>query len=265
MLPYLEQTAIYNATNFNLLSQGDLSSYQGYVANITSIVAKVSVFICPSAPQFPGTLYGFQSPGNNYFASVGSSVNWDGTQTNKPNGPFYYSGPTISSKDVSDGTSNTIAFSEWRTGDNNGGILTVPQDIIEIGTTYLGGSRNNPQVNMPAGASVLPAWLANCASKATTAANRSGIAQLWATGMFGRTFGNTLLAPNPPYPNCNNVDGNGDLDNTGNFGMSSYHSGGANASFCDGSVRFIKSSTALQTIWALGSRNQGEVISADSY
>jgi len=268
MLPYLEQTAIYNATNFSLLNQGDTgASYGGYVANITSIVANIGIFICPSAPQFPGTLYGFPSPGNNYFASVGSSVQWQGGANTKPNGPFFYAGFPVSSKDITDGTSNTIAFSEWRTGDNNDNILSVPQDVIEIGAVYVGGgsTSDNPNNNMPFGAAALPAWLANCATQAKTARGRSFIGQLWATGMFGRTLGNTILAPNPPYPNCNNTTGNGDFDNLGMFGMSSAHSGGANASFCDGSVRFIKSSTALQTMWALGSRNQGEVISSDSY
>jgi prepilin-type processing-associated H-X9-DG protein len=47
--------------------------------------------------------------------------------------------------------------------------------------------------------------------------------------------------------------------------MSSYHSGGANVAMCDGSVRFLKSTTALPTVWALGSKDGGEVISADSY
>jgi prepilin-type processing-associated H-X9-DG protein len=47
--------------------------------------------------------------------------------------------------------------------------------------------------------------------------------------------------------------------------MSSYHPGGADVVMCDGSVRFLKDSVNLNTIWALGSRNQGEVISADSY
>jgi len=33
----------------------------------------------------------------------------------------------------------------------------------------------------------------------------------------------------------------------------------------DGSVRFLKDSTSNPTIWALGSMNQGEIISAGSY
>jgi hypothetical protein len=33
----------------------------------------------------------------------------------------------------------------------------------------------------------------------------------------------------------------------------------------DGSVRFLKDSVNLQTGWALGSRDQGEVLSADSF
>jgi hypothetical protein len=33
----------------------------------------------------------------------------------------------------------------------------------------------------------------------------------------------------------------------------------------DGSVRFLKDSTSLNVIWALGSRAGGEIISADAY
>jgi prepilin-type processing-associated H-X9-DG protein len=46
---------------------------------------------------------------------------------------------------------------------------------------------------------------------------------------------------------------------------SSFHPGGVNVLFGDGSGRFIKNSIGL-TIWqALGTRNLGEVISSDSY
>ena len=45
----------------------------------------------------------------------------------------------------------------------------------------------------------------------------------------------------------------------------SNHPGGVNVGFADGSVKFLKDSVSLQTWWALGTRNQGEVMSADSY
>ena len=57
----------------------------------------------------------------------------------------------------------------------------------------------------------------------------------------------------------------GDWDCPGMYGMSSYHPGGGNVTFADGSVRFLKSSTAMQTVWALGSRAQNQIISADQY
>jgi len=65
--------------------------------------------------------------------------------------------------------------------------------------------------------------------------------------------------------NCLSCGGCGDNDGPGIFSLSSYHPGGANVVMADGSVRFLKNSTALQTIWALGSRKGGEVISSDSY
>jgi prepilin-type N-terminal cleavage/methylation domain-containing protein/prepilin-type processing-associated H-X9-DG protein len=45
----------------------------------------------------------------------------------------------------------------------------------------------------------------------------------------------------------------------------SNHPGGVNVSFSDGSVKFIKDSVGLPAWWALGTRNTGEVISADTY
>jgi prepilin-type processing-associated H-X9-DG protein len=57
----------------------------------------------------------------------------------------------------------------------------------------------------------------------------------------------------------------GDFDGPGMINPSSYHSGGANAAFADGSVRFLKSSTNRFVIWAIGSRDGGEVVSSDQF
>ena len=57
----------------------------------------------------------------------------------------------------------------------------------------------------------------------------------------------------------------GDFNAPGMYNLSSYHPGGANVAFADGSVRFLKSSMGMNIIWSLGSRAGGEVISSDSY
>ena len=49
-----------------------------------------------------------------------------------------------------------------------------------------------------------------------------------------------------------------------NIAPRSNHSGGVNSLFCDGHVQFIKDSINVTTWQALGSRNGGEVVSADT-
>ena len=99
-----------------------------------------------------------------------------------------------------------------------------------------------------------------------TSNNWSGLGQFWCQGLFGDTLGSILTAPNSNYPNCAAYSYGGDNDGSyGNYGLSSYHPGGANVAMADGSVRFLKASTNQVTMWQLASRNQGEVVSSDSY
>jgi prepilin-type processing-associated H-X9-DG protein len=86
----------------------------------------------------------------------------------------------------------------------------------------------------------------------------------WTFADAAYTMGNALLAPNPPYPNCNTSSLATDtLQDPGMYGMASHHPGGTNVLLCDGSVRFLKDSTSLPMVWALGSCLQGEVIQAE--
>jgi prepilin-type N-terminal cleavage/methylation domain-containing protein/prepilin-type processing-associated H-X9-DG protein len=290
MLPYFEQGAVYNSINFALVSHGNNT---GDSANITAITTRIASLLCPSSPLPVGTYYGKSKPGNNYFASVGSSLNWVGAAgSGAPNGIFRFGGgafiadtnnngeqvPALGIRDVTDGTSNTIAFGEWRMGDFDCTKLSIPQDVISHVPYPATAGDWGPQANMPAGGtpynnSPFANWLALCAGAARASVtqtpqweyNMSYLGQAWNQGMFGWTLGNTLLAPNPQYPNCRTATWNGDWDSPGMYGLSSFHPGGGNVAFADGSVRFLKSSTAMQTVWSLGSRGQGEVLSSDSY
>jgi prepilin-type processing-associated H-X9-DG protein len=61
------------------------------------------------------------------------------------------------------------------------------------------------------------------------------------------------------------ANGGGGSNNQGAHTASSRHSGGVNVLMGDASVKFIKDSIAAPTWWALGTKANGEVISADAY
>jgi prepilin-type N-terminal cleavage/methylation domain-containing protein/prepilin-type processing-associated H-X9-DG protein len=286
VMPYMEQGGVYNSLNFSISSADN----EDNGTQATAIGARVGSLLCPSSPLPVGNMYcclgvapfnQIRYPGNCYWGSVGATVcPW---QSASPPGIFAIMGtgtngtsPSVSVKisNLTDGTSNTIAFGEWRIGDFNNSTLSL-QDVIDILQNTVGtfGSWNNtngasqmPSATMP----VFTTFLQTCQGKAvasttTPKANKSLLGRDWNQGMFGHTLGTTLLPPNSPYYNCNMESWGGDFDGPSMINMSSYHPGGANVSFADGSVRFIKSSTAMQVIWSLGSKAGGEVISSDQY
>jgi prepilin-type processing-associated H-X9-DG protein len=275
MLSYMEQVALYNATNF-ALGAGQRDGYAGQIAK-TVVGTRINSLICPSSPLPTGNVSwsgpALAAPGNCYFGSTGSSFEFDGNQTGGlANGLFQWRGQAIGLRNVRDGSSNTIAIGEFLIGDFNTSKITLLSDIGDApGTLPNGITRGTQTVNMPygaaAGASNIINWLASCKSSLSTpATNKSQQGDSWAFGVFGHSLGNYILAPNPKYPGCVDQTSNAsDFDRVGVYSSSSYHAGGANACMCDGSVRFLKDSTSLQTIWALGSRDQGEVVSADSF
>jgi len=284
MLGYFEQQAVYNAINFNLISHGAANA-KGDLTQVTAITTRIASLVCPSTPFLNGTYYGRPISGTSYFASVGSSLHWVGGSGNSaPNGIFMYGGSEsgdtcmpIRVASVTDGTSNTIAYGEWRIGDQDSSKLSI-QDVISKGPGDPPGITcdgwGNPNMNMPAGGSGFLQWMNKCAALAPASIQQGGngweynmsyLGQAWNQGMFGWTLGNTLTAPNAPYYNCRMCSWDGDWDCPGKYSLSSFHPGGGNVAFADGSVRFLKSSTSMPVIWALGSRDQGETLSSDSY
>jgi prepilin-type processing-associated H-X9-DG protein len=67
------------------------------------------------------------------------------------------------------------------------------------------------------------------------------------------------MPPNSWSCVTNNQDMNGCL-----LTASSRHTGGVNVLFCDGSVKFVKSTINYLTWMAVGTIANGEVVSADS-
>jgi prepilin-type N-terminal cleavage/methylation domain-containing protein/prepilin-type processing-associated H-X9-DG protein len=276
LLQFVEQGNLFNSMNFSYGCFNSVDSY-GNAANSTVTDTRLSVFLCPS--DTPPTFNvvrdlgeGFPAPGVNYYACTGSSLEHDGTQTGGPPSGLFGYGIVIRISDITDGTSNTIAFGEWKVGDGDSNKISIPNDIAYMNSYPNGVTRNTPTMNADVADAngALQAWLNQCAQSAYVGSTtiKSGdsqyLGEAWAFNLPAYSLGNVIIPPNGRYPTCMTTKP-GTQNAPGAYGLASWHPGGANIVLSDGSVHFLKDSVSQRVLWALGSRNRGEVISSDSY
>jgi prepilin-type N-terminal cleavage/methylation domain-containing protein/prepilin-type processing-associated H-X9-DG protein len=279
-LGQMEQQNLYNAYNF--ASGGPAGSPGAWnyiplnVANSTVQSTKITMLLCPSdSDRIDLTSRGATvNPGNtNYQSNAGADAYSFLTGTTSPGGPgttnsFSGTFPSYSVcvkiARITDGTSNTIAFSEVvrGTGAYAGGFDTMKpsSSFANSGINASGASGTaSPQVdyqNCLASGGVSPTNVI-CA---TCGDWPIGAGWWWARS--GQTRYNHVMTPNTW--NCSFGGDNGDSDDDA-ITASSRHPGGINSVFCDGSVRFIKNSASPNIWWALSTISGGEVVSSDSY
>jgi prepilin-type processing-associated H-X9-DG protein len=221
-------------------------------ANATASRVQVSLFLCPSDTPPLGDWPG----ATNYLANQDSwlcdlSENFPSTvsPTDRIQGIFYFLS-AVKIADITDGTSNTVFFSEKIKG-------TGVRD---------GDARSDQMLVPAAGLTTAQLALQACrASNPTTALRltyRMGAS--WTMGEMCCTTYNHVEKPNGVTCASPGFQGN-----MANMPMimppSSKHPGGVNSLMGDGSVKFVKDTTALETWRALGTRNGGEAISADQF
>jgi prepilin-type N-terminal cleavage/methylation domain-containing protein/prepilin-type processing-associated H-X9-DG protein len=295
ILSYLEQTADYNSINFNYGVRGiwaggggswsDPSNDDNWSgdygrSNKTANTTYVSAFLCPSDPNNGGNGTVLVNGANklvcttDYYWNVGKSRYFTGGIVNGPSyspGAIDYNLPggpcankTIKISSFTDGTSNTVIMSE--SVQSNSG-----QAIDGLGMVYAGPAWN--QFIGQGNATSPPDWLA-----AQYCQNTPGLGQdyYW-KGEFALSGGHNIYShtQTPNRRSCYWTQVNSypptssDQDYAGAnetmVAASSFHPGGVNTLFMDGSVHFIKSSVAFASWYALATPAGGEVVGSDSY
>jgi len=223
MLPYFEQSPMYNAVNFNLCSSD--------IANLTICGVQVNSLICPSDTQnqtipFPaqrasgsGVVPGWsfnEIPGNyplpswatqaftSYAGNAGTfTFGFSNLMSSSILGFFngtIYNDSAVKLANITDGTSNTFIF-----GEHSKGHLF----IVDPGYAISDNSWNSGRWYDTLFATLYPLNLG--------LGNNVGFA--------------SGLSPSYYYPTI----------------AGSFHPGGANFAFCDGSVKFLKSSISSWT------------------
>ncbi|WP_425617948.1 DUF1559 domain-containing protein [Anatilimnocola sp. NA78] len=239
MANYYEQSGVANRMNL------DTSPFSAQ--NMDAAATQPKFLICPSDP-FPGRkeYMGW----TNYHANAGTWVHlngWDGVFGPSEAAAGYPAIGRLKFGDITDGLSNTCAFSEVVNG--AGGLVNPPKskfDCFEFGAA-------------PAGP--------------MTAARASFAAQNWETSTIpwtgtwryrgypwteGSPWRNWYNHLNPPNKTCW-VPGGSDFWKIVSP-AASMHPAGINTAMSDGSIRFVTDSVDAEVWAAAGSRNGEEVL-----
>jgi prepilin-type N-terminal cleavage/methylation domain-containing protein/prepilin-type processing-associated H-X9-DG protein len=268
MLPQLGETPTFNAINFSWACE-DSSTALCYMINKTGQSVKINAFCCPSDPNAGVPDLNNTANTNNYYGCIGTTTfitsnTLVGVLSNvQTTGIFTWQG-VYGVRDVIDGTTNTIGFAECVVGNQSSqvkqkrigmtSVTAVPSAALVLDASSV------PTQTLAAIAACDKAW--NSGSGMSIDRQRG---ENWAHGCNDMTMFNTVVVPNDKndaWVNCSQTS-SGALSNITN--SDSWHSGGVNVLMTDGSVKFIKDSINIRTWWALGTKGNGEVISADSY
>ncbi len=248
-------------------------------ANTTAAYKGITTFVCPSDPV--GSHTPTRPWGNNsYPANVGVRQGSMGTWAHSRLRPESFPGITqsvtqigwgqkcMTMSDIIDGSSNTVAFAEWRKGDGsdnqrpdrpNGAIwnINIPVDLWGVGAQGLSDWKQLEDAcngDHPNQASVGPSlkngfwpW--------------QGYRWSYAYNFVGESSGYTHDAK----PNKNSCCWGCWWDTKTFPTASSYHPGGVNILMVDGAVRSINDSIDRNVWKALGSINGGEELSGDQF
>ena len=279
ILPYIEQSGLDSQLHFDVPAfSGGWSGKVPHPSNVDAFAAAIGTYLCPSDPgasrtivSVSGTDYSYG--GLNYMASYGSNRDQNYDFRWKTDGMFFEP-HGVKFNHVLDGLSNTVMMSETvrsegpdqtlpagqlprrpypLTLNGSSGVATTMgtvQGMEATGgpwTAYVNadGNISNPDISL--------FWntFTNWRGGSSPAIRGRGMS--WAFTGAINSMTNGYLSPNSPTPDIV-------THWTGYFAPRSYHTGGANLLFADGSIHFLTDSTDTELHRDLHSANGREVI-----
>jgi prepilin-type N-terminal cleavage/methylation domain-containing protein/prepilin-type processing-associated H-X9-DG protein len=245
VLPQMEQKPVYDGINFSIRN--------GRPANTTAVRTIIASYLCPSdgsSFKVYTDRYTFSDGGaSGGNRETAAPIDYTGNMGDNKLGSFFDDssgepgGPNW-------GCNNTF---RGMFGDcSDGAVTSIQIDTDGTSNTLLVGE-NSPEQNATL------AWAGGNGIYASTVLPLN-----WRTNLKdGQVDTNGDVCNLSAYYTPNNVHCY--LNWSYMMGFKSYHPGGANFGFTDGSVKFLRQTISSRTYMALSTRAGGEVISADAY
>ena len=267
LLAYVEQSNLNNLWNldYNVNSDAPLNSSIPVIASVNARarIGNISIYQCPSDPSSmfqPVT--GGDAGRSNYMISTGANCDFRGGQPGDgifcmPNPPtgLLLKGPTHAA--ITDGTSNTAMFGETKRGN----FHNTQTGMFDHTTHMLNGTAYTTAAELSDGRNLL---LCNPGPNGSTYFRYVGLQYYRGSVSSTIAYSHTL----PPNWNRKTQTVATQKFGCGNTSFAqahipaaSYHTGGANIAYADGSCRLISDSVDFAAWQALGSRAGGEVVS----
>lgn len=254
-LPFIEQGSLFSLINF-----ADPNSIND--PRVTQVSLPVN--LCPSDtdnmtnPSDPQNAVGHGR--TNYRACGGSESGWilSGSVINiaaspERNNGLFVTNKAVKFQEVTDGLSNTAMLSEAVLGDGSQTKISKTGDYFQL--SYGPADPTPPDRNI---------IYQECTALVPTASTLqwSYAGRYWYIGNYATARYNHVMPPNTKSCATN---GAGALNVRMNYKgtattASSRHTGGVNVASADGSLRFVSNSIDINTWWAFGSRDGGEVL-----
>lgn len=273
LLGFVEQSVLRNlldpSVDLYKYRAGSTRSVQLNDPYVIPAQTELSIVRCPSdgGERFQVDDIGDKYACNNYVYCTGSGTGYTfrinstlstGAESERNAGPsdgLFYLSSRCGFEAITDGTSNTAAMSELIVGTGQKDLTNITYEQVQTQklssfymSDYSAASLAKYQSMKDASASQLESLLS------ATPKWRTDIGKGWIVGKFDSSLFNAFYAPNASYPNMY-------LSNYGFFGARSFHAGGVNALFADGSVRFASDSISLNTWRGWSTRNGSEAVS----
>jgi prepilin-type N-terminal cleavage/methylation domain-containing protein len=267
LLPYIEQENLGRLIDFNqplFVGVFPTPSFQLNPAVQPVAAQPVKTFLCPADGQNPlitTNSGGATHAATNYVVCLGDGQGGPGGGTPngydtrfQTNGMFHY-GPGYRITEISDGTSNTLFMSQCLIGLNTTLTKTAAELTQNERQRVTGNVPGRGLYTGSGGAS--PGYgasgpiVASDLALVTSWRGTRGGSWIWGNGTANGFT--AALPPNAPTPDLT-AHGMGWLSARSNF------SGGVNACFGDGGVRFIRNSIDLPTWRGMATRAGGEVL-----